>query len=107
VDTFGYDIFKTAYFLDERKTHAPRLNFARLPTPIEHLPRLSKLLGGAQIYVKRDDQTGLSFGGNKTRKLEFLVAEAQAQGAKTLISAFYFLFDLSIRYLFSERKTFL
>ena len=65
----------------------PRLNFAHLPTPVEHLPRLSEHLGGAQIYVKRDDQTGLAFGGNKTRKLEFLVAEAQAQGAKTLISA--------------------
>ena len=65
----------------------PRLKFAHLPTPIEHLPRISEHLGGAQIYVKRDDQTGLAFGGNKTRKLEFLVAEAQAQGAKTLISA--------------------
>lgn len=65
----------------------PRLNFAHLPTPIEFLPRLTEHLGGAQIYVKRDDQTGLAFGGNKTRKLEFLVAEAQAQGAKTLISA--------------------
>ncbi|MBT7325733.1 MAG: D-cysteine desulfhydrase family protein [Anaerolineae bacterium] len=64
----------------------PRLNFAHLPTAIENLPRLSEHLGGAQIYVKRDDQTGLAFGGNKTRKLEFLVAEAQAQGAKTLIS---------------------
>ncbi len=64
----------------------PRLHFAHLPTHIEHLPRISENLG-AQIYVKRDDQTGLAFGGNKTRKLEFLVAEAQAQGAKTLISA--------------------
>ena len=64
----------------------PRLTFAHLPTPIEYLPRLSEELG-AQLYVKRDDQTGLAFGGNKTRKLEFLVAEAQAQGAKTLISA--------------------
>jgi D-cysteine desulfhydrase len=65
----------------------PRLNFAHLPTPIEELPRLSAHLGGAQLFVKRDDQTGLAFGGNKTRKLEFLVAEAQAQGAQTLISA--------------------
>lgn len=64
----------------------PRLKFAHLPTPIEHLPRLSEHLG-AQLYVKRDDQTGLAFGGNKTRKLEFLVAEAQVQGAQTLISA--------------------
>ncbi len=64
-----------------------RLHFAHLPTPIEELPRLSDLLAGPRILVKRDDQTGLAFGGNKTRKLEFLVAEAQEQGAKTLISA--------------------
>jgi len=64
-----------------------RLNFAHLPTPIEELPRLTEALGGPRILVKRDDQTGLAFGGNKTRKLEFLVAEAQAQGAKMLISA--------------------
>ncbi|MBV6401458.1 MAG: L-cysteate sulfo-lyase [Anaerolineales bacterium] len=64
----------------------PRLHFAHLPTPIEELPRLSDLLAGPRILVKRDDQTGLAFGGNKTRKLEFLVAEAQEQGARTLIS---------------------
>ena len=64
-----------------------RLNFAHLPTPIEELPRLSAFLGGPRILVKRDDQTGLAFGGNKTRKLEFLVAEAQEQGARMLISA--------------------
>jgi len=64
----------------------PRLHFAHLPTPIEELPRLSQFLGGPRLLVKRDDQTGLAFGGNKTRKLEFLVAEAQEQGAKTLIS---------------------
>lgn len=63
-----------------------RLHFAHLPTPIEELPRLSDYLAGPRILVKRDDQTGLAFGGNKTRKLEFLVAEAQEQGAKTLIS---------------------
>ncbi len=65
----------------------PRLHFAHLPTPIEELPRLSSMLGGPRLMVKRDDQTGLAFGGNKTRKLEFLVAEAQEQGAKMLISA--------------------
>jgi len=65
----------------------PRLHFAHLPTPIEELPRLSALLGGPQILIKRDDQTGLALGGNKTRKLEFLVAEALAQGADTLVSA--------------------
>ena len=64
-----------------------RLNFAHLPTPVEELPRLSEFLGGPRLFVKRDDQTGLAFGGNKTRKLEFLVAEAQAQGAQMLISA--------------------
>ncbi len=64
-----------------------RLRFAHLPTPIEELPRLSSTLGGPRLMVKRDDQTGLAFGGNKTRKLEFLVAEAQEQGAKMLISA--------------------
>jgi D-cysteine desulfhydrase family pyridoxal phosphate-dependent enzyme len=63
-----------------------RLQFAHLPTPIEELPRLSVALGGPHIFVKRDDQTGLAFGGNKTRKLEFLVAEALDQGARTLIS---------------------
>ena len=64
-----------------------RLHFAHLPTPIEELPRLSDHLAGPRILVKRDDQTGLAFGGNKTRKLEFLVAEAQEQGAKMMISA--------------------
>lgn len=65
----------------------PRLHFAHLPTPIEELPRLTEVLGGPRILVKRDDQTGLAFGGNKTRKLEFLVAEAREQGADMLISA--------------------
>ena len=65
----------------------PRLKFAHLPTTIEALPRLSEALNGPRLLVKRDDQTGLAFGGNKTRKLEFLVAEAQSQGAKTLITA--------------------
>lgn len=63
-----------------------RLQFAHLPTAIEELPRLSDYLAGPRILIKRDDQTGLAFGGNKTRKLEFLVAEARDQGAKTLIS---------------------
>src|SRR5215211_7188050 len=64
----------------------PRLHFAHLPTPIEELPRLTEYLHGPRILVKRDDQTGLAFGGNKTRKLEFLVAEALEQGAQTLIT---------------------
>ncbi len=65
----------------------PRIRLAHLPTAIEELPRLSEHLRGPRILVKRDDQTGLAFGGNKTRKLEFLAAEAREQGARTLISA--------------------
>lgn len=64
----------------------PRVHFAHLPTRIEELPRLTEHLKGPRILVKRDDQTGLAFGGNKTRKLEFLIAEALEQGAKTLIT---------------------
>ena len=64
----------------------PRYHFAHLPTPIEELPHLTEYLNGPKIVIKRDDQTGLAFGGNKTRKLEFLLAEAREQGAKTLIT---------------------
>ena len=63
-----------------------RLRFAHLPTRLEELPRLGQALGGPRLLIKRDDQTGLAFGGNKTRKLEFLVAEARDHGAKTLIT---------------------
>ena len=64
----------------------PRLHFAHLPTPIEPLENLSKLLGGPQIYIKRDDCTGLATGGNKTRKLEFLIGEALQKNADTVIT---------------------
>lgn len=64
----------------------PRVFLAHLPTPLERLDRLSKELGGPEIWIKRDDCTGLSTGGNKTRKLEFLMAEALAQGADTVIT---------------------
>ena len=63
-----------------------KIPLAHLPTKIESLPRLTKALGGPQIFCKRDDQTGLGFGGNKTRKLEYLLAEALNQEAKTLVS---------------------
>lgn len=62
-----------------------RFPLAQLPTPLEPLPRLSRALG-AQLWVKRDDQTGLAGGGNKTRKLEYLLADALAQGAETLVT---------------------
>jgi len=66
--------------------HLPRLSMAHLPTPLVPLPRLTAQLDGPELWVKRDDQTGLATGGNKTRKLEFLVAEALAQGADTLVT---------------------
>lgn len=65
----------------------PRFPLAQLPTPIERLPRLSHELGGPELIIKRDDQTGLALGGNKTRKLEFLVGDALKQGADTLVTA--------------------
>ena len=64
----------------------PRVHLAHLPTPLEKLDRLSKELGGPEIWIKRDDCTGLSTGGNKTRKLEFLMAEAMAAGADTVMT---------------------
>jgi L-cysteate sulfo-lyase len=64
----------------------PRHFLAHLPTPLERLDRLSAELGGPEIWIKRDDCTGLSTGGNKTRKLEFLMAEAEAQGADMVMT---------------------
>lgn len=64
----------------------PRRRYTAGPTPIEFLPHLTKHLGGPNVYIKRDDLLGLTGGGNKTRKLEFLMAEALAQGADTIIT---------------------
>lgn len=66
--------------------HLPRIPLGFFPTPLTEMPRLSRALGGPRLFVKRDDQTGLATGGNKTRKLEFSVAEALRQGAETLIT---------------------
>jgi L-cysteate sulfo-lyase len=63
----------------------PRVKLAELPTPLQELPRLSKALGGPRIFMKRDDLTGLAFGGNKTRMFEFLLADALKAGADTII----------------------
>jgi D-cysteine desulfhydrase family pyridoxal phosphate-dependent enzyme len=63
------------------------LKIAHLPTPIEDLPRLTEALGGPRIMIKRDDQTGLASGGNKTRKMEYLLADALGKGAQTVITA--------------------
>jgi len=64
----------------------PRRRYTEGWTPLEKLERLSRLLDGPDLYIKRDDLLGLAGGGNKTRKLEFLVAAALAQGADTLVT---------------------
>jgi len=64
----------------------PRVRLAHLPTPLEALSRLSEHLDGPNLYIKRDDCTGLATGGNKTRKLEFLMAEALQEKADTIIT---------------------
>jgi L-cysteate sulfo-lyase len=64
----------------------PRVTLGHLPTPLERLENLTRELNGPDIWIKRDDCTGLSTGGNKTRKLEFLMAEALEQGADTVVT---------------------
>ena len=73
-----------AYLIDFERF--PRFNLCHQPTPIEPLSRLSAHLGGPNIFIKRDDCTGLASGGNKTRKLEFLVGDAIKQGADMLVT---------------------
>ena len=63
----------------------PRVPLAHLPTPLERLPRVSESLGGPQIWIKRDDCTGLAMGGNKTRHNEFLMADAVEENADLVI----------------------
>ena len=64
----------------------PRVRLFPAPTPLERLDNLTKALGGPEIWIKRDDCTGMSTGGNKTRKLEFLMAEARDQGADIVLT---------------------
>jgi L-cysteate sulfo-lyase len=67
-------------------TQFPRVHITHGPTPLEFMPRLTEALGGPNLYIKRDDCTGLGSGGNKTRKLEFLMADAVKHGADTIIT---------------------
>jgi L-cysteate sulfo-lyase len=67
-------------------TNFPRVHITHGPTPLEFMPRLTAALGGPNLYIKRDDCTGLGSGGNKTRKLEFLMADAVKHGADTIIT---------------------
>lgn len=64
----------------------PRIPLTTIPTPIEAAPRFSEALGGPEIYIKRDDNTGLALGGNKARKLEYLLADAMAQRADVILT---------------------
>ena len=65
----------------------PRVKLIHSPTPLEHLENLTRKLGGPEIYIKRDDCTGLAFGGNKSRKLEFLIGDALDKNADVVITA--------------------
>ena len=64
----------------------PRVRLTHAPTPLEPMPRLSAALGGPKLWIKRDDCTGLATGGNKTRKLEYLMGEALAEKADVVIT---------------------
>ena len=63
----------------------PRVSLATYPTPLEQLPNLSKQLG-REIYVKRDDSIGPAMGGSKTRKLEYLIADARQRGMRRVVT---------------------
>ena len=65
----------------------PRVSLAHLPTPLEAMPASTRALAGPQLFVKRDDCTGLALGGNKTRKLEFALGDALAKGADTILTS--------------------
>jgi D-cysteine desulfhydrase/L-cysteate sulfo-lyase len=71
--------------LPPKLAELPRASLAHLPTPLEPMANLSAHVGGAQLFVKRDDLTGLAMGGNKIRQLEFYIGDAVAQGADTLL----------------------
>lgn len=64
----------------------PRCAISHLPTPLERMEKLSQKLGGVNLFIKRDDQTGLAFGGNKTRKLDLIMADVLAQGCDSVIT---------------------
>jgi L-cysteate sulfo-lyase len=72
--------------LADRLARFPRLGLAHLPTPLEPMKRLTAHLGGPRLWVKREDATGLGFGGNKLRKLDYVLHEAIADGADTIVS---------------------
>src|SRR5215813_10493753 len=72
--------------LSAKLSRFPRLGLAHLPTPLEPMKRLTEHLGGPRLWVKREDATGVGLGGNKLRKLDYVLHEAQASKADTLVS---------------------
>jgi 1-aminocyclopropane-1-carboxylate deaminase/D-cysteine desulfhydrase-like pyridoxal-dependent ACC family enzyme len=70
----------------ERVARLPRVDLALTPTPLHEAPRLARAIGVGRLFIKRDDLTGLAFGGNKTRNLEFRMADAVAKGADVFIA---------------------
>src|SRR5690242_21853469 len=72
--------------LSERLAAFPRVGLAQLPTPLEPMRRLTAHLGGPRLWVKREDASGLTFGGNKLRKLDFVLHQAISGGADTIVS---------------------
>src|ERR1700754_1060301 len=72
--------------LGQRLASFPRLGLAQLPTPLEPMQRLTIHLGGPRLWVKREDATGLGFGGNKLRKLDYVLHQAISSGADTIVS---------------------
>ena len=77
---------KNLALLEARLSAIPRLGLTDLPTSLEPLPLLNKVLGGPRLWVKQEDRTGLGFGGNKVRKLDFLLRDAIDAGADTVVS---------------------
>ena len=71
--------------LRELLNKQPRYPISLLPTPLVELPQFSVALGGPRIFMKRDDMTGLAYGGNKARKLDYFIGEAKAQGCDVFI----------------------
>ena len=72
--------------LEKRISKYHQVHLAQLPTPLEKMEKLSKKLGGPSLYIKREDQTGLAFGGNKARKLEFIMADAKRKECDIIIT---------------------
>ncbi|HUM69768.1 MAG TPA: pyridoxal-phosphate dependent enzyme [Chloroflexota bacterium] len=80
------DLVMDGRALQDRLDQWPRLHYGRTPTPLGSLPNLTRQLGGSQVWIKRDDDYGPGMGGNKGRKLEFLMADALRQGKRKVVT---------------------